>query len=124
MPENKIEDVKKSIETSRCDTSCRELLQFLSRHPYTRFNQLALLNLLGFENIAKTEMALSYLVKIGFVETNQTYALFCLTRNEPIHNMLKSEFALEGTPTSARKWPHMTQLVMPLLPCPALTASY
>jgi hypothetical protein len=73
--------------------SC-EFLQFLARHPHTRFNGQALVQLLSLESAGLAREALNRLVASGLVKTRTLdgAATFWLTQNEPAHNLVKIKF--------------------------------
>lgn len=70
---------------------CLELLQFLGRHPCTRFSQMAIVRALQNKRLY-TERALSYLVKKGLVklDTTTSVPLYSLTDDETLHNTVLS----------------------------------
>jgi hypothetical protein len=121
MPENIIKvtnETRDRISAASHDKLCRELLHFFTRHPYTRFNRLALLHISGLSRSDRIEAALKYLVKIDFINTTSGYDLFWLTRNEPLHNMLIDEFFIAGISTDVSKRPPVFRMEMPLIPYP------
>lgn len=113
-----IEGFRHLIEELSRDSACRELLGFLGKHSYTRFGRLALLETLGLECAHRTEKTLHLLVLKGLVCTSGDGLLYWLTREEPLHSLLKATFELSrGVPAQKVGWTAAMQLPMPLVPC-------
>jgi len=125
MPETEYKESKALVEELCRNKYNRELLLFLARHPYARFNRPVLVNGLGLSNAGDIEATLAGLIVRGMIETKASNgsspSLYWLTRCEPAHSAIKAVFAPrtcraeEAQPTIG-----IMQLTMPLVPCPAL----
>ena len=55
-------------EETDLDHMCLEILDFMSRHPHTRFDQAVVVHIFGGANFRKVQDALDRLVAVGLAE--------------------------------------------------------
>ena len=105
------------IKEATKEPLCHELLRFMVTHPYTRFNRPALVHLFGLTKASLMEEALDKMIALRVVEGQKTggFAIFWLTREEPLRSQLISWFE-KGGRSEAMPWSQ--QLTMPLGSCP------
>jgi len=127
MPETECKKTRDLVDELCCDSYNSELLRFLARHPHARFNRQALVSGLVLGDMRRIEQALSQLVNKGLIEiwNGNGFSLYWLTQHEPTHNLIRAVFESRGCSGSynaaERVQPiGMMQLVMPLVPSPAL----
>lgn len=85
------------------NTICQEILCFLARHPFTKFNRMALIgNFDSYEN-RHVDRALKKLVVQELVAFQSCGNVYWLTPQEPAHSLLCSKFGTRGNaPTNNR----------------------
>ena len=78
------------------DYESREMLRLLGRHPFTRFNRLALADSLRMR-LCDVDRAINHLKDKGLLVTldGQKTALYTLTSVEPWHDMIRKTAALD-----------------------------
>jgi hypothetical protein len=74
------------------DIICRDILTYLARHPFTKFNRMALIGIFKPEETRHIDQALKKLVTQELVAFQSNGNLFWLTPEEPIHSMLCARF--------------------------------
>lgn len=78
------------------DYESREMLRLLGRHPFTRFNRLALADSLHMR-LGDVDRAIDQLKEKGLLVTieNQPTALYALTGTAPWHDIVRKTAALD-----------------------------
>jgi hypothetical protein len=126
MPEVEFKENKQLVEELCRDQYQSEILRFFARHPYARFDKQVLIGGLGLSDTRRIEQALEKLAGQKLLETKNGHGapLYWLTRREPAHSAIKSVLLPRGHKAGdPLERLAMMQLIMPLSPCPAMTAS-
>ncbi len=89
MPGTAIQDARSK---SDCDAICRDILNYLARHPFTKFNRMALIGIFKPEEAKSIDQALKKLMSQELVAYQSNGNLYWLTPEEPIHSMLCARF--------------------------------
>jgi hypothetical protein len=71
---------------------CRELLTYLARHPFTKFNRPALVGIFKPEEARSIDQALKKLLSQELIAYQSNGNLYWLTPEEPAHSLLRSQF--------------------------------
>ena len=85
MPDKATQDAR---DKSDCDAICRNILNYLARHPFTKFNRMALIGIFKPEETRRIDQALKKLISLELVAYQSNGSLYWLTPEEPIHSML------------------------------------
>ena len=78
---------------------CRELLSYLARHPFTKFNRMALIGIFKPDDTRRIDQALKKLMSQELVAYQSNGNLYWLTPEEPAHSLLCSQFGNRNQPT-------------------------
>ena len=83
-------EIREFIRQFADDPQIQEMLLFLGRHPYTRFNKPALVDSLNMHPVA-VDNTVKRLAEKGLVTKSQTNgnAVYSLTTAEPYHDLVK-----------------------------------
>jgi len=71
---------------------CREILNYLARHPFTKFNRMALVGMFKPEDSRRVDQALKKLMSQELVAYQSNGSLYWLTPEEPAHSLLRAQF--------------------------------
>lgn len=120
MSEIDIDQGKDLIEELCQDNYSHEILRFLIRHPYTRFEGKVLVNSLCFKDARRAEQTLEKLSGQQLLENTNCCGvhLYRLTRCESLRNAIIAALTplLPKIGNVIERFA-ITQLTMPLVPC-------
>ena len=71
---------------------CRELLSYLAKHPFTKFNRMALIGIFKPEEARRIDQALKKLLSQELIAYQSNGNLYWLTPEEPAHSLLRAQF--------------------------------
>ncbi len=81
---------------------CREIIGYLARHPFTKFNRMALIGIFKPEETRRIDKALKKLLSQELIAYQSNGNLYWLTPEEPAHSLLITQFASRAAETSSR----------------------
>lgn len=79
-------------QDSNNDAICRDLLSYLARHPFTKFNRMALIGIFKPEDTRQIDQALKKLLAQELIAYQANGNLYWLTPEEPAHSLLRAQF--------------------------------
>ena len=82
---------------------CRELLNYLARHPFTKFNRMALIGIFKPEEARRIDQALKKLLSQELIAFQSNGNLYWLTPEEPAHSLLRAQFCGRNQAAAERK---------------------
>ena len=85
------------------DAISREIMGYLARHPFTKFNRMALVGIFKPEETRRIDQALKKLLAQGLVAYQSNGSLYWLTPEEPAHSLLVAQFANRNTTQLSRR---------------------
>ena len=84
------------------DATCQEILYFLAKHPFTKFNRMALAGLFKSEERWRVDPALKKLLAQELIAYQYNGNLYWLTPEEPTHSLLRARFGSRSTEPAVR----------------------
>ena len=83
-------------QDSNNNAICRDLLSYLARHPFTKFNRMALIGIFKPEDTRQIDQGLKKLLAQELIAYQANGNLYWLTPEEPAHSLLRAQFGSRG----------------------------
>ena len=92
-----------SNQDSNNNAICRDLLTYLARHPFTKFNRMALIGIFKPEEARRIDQALKKLLSQELIAYQSNGNLYWLTPEEPAHSLLRAQFGSRSAASATRQ---------------------